>query len=189
MDPADVRLRLPLLQERHDPVTVLRPDQEHAPNQSAVGNLLIRPANRYRYLPPHGLVVRPQNSWLNRTRSADAAFLSRENCDLVTEAGATPRIVPKRNVTLNPGGSKAWGDMLDAFLDHTQERLHEYHPRSGSECHWSRDKARHGPLRRRLDRRRGLERHARFTEGNLARLALLRRLGEVRIPWTGPWAV
>lgn len=116
--------------------------------------------------------------------TADAAFLSRANCDLIEKAGATPRIFPKRNATLNPGGSKAWRAMLDHFLDHTQDFLHEYHPRSLSEAHWSRDKTRHGPLRRRIDRRRGLERHARFIEGNLARLAVLRRLGEVTIPWT-----
>lgn len=118
--------------------------------------------------------------------TADAAFLSRTNCDLIQDAGATPRIFPKRNATLNPQGSKAWRTMLDHFLDHTQAFLHEYHPRSLSEAHWSRDKARHGRLRRRVDRRRGLERHARFTEGNLARLAVLRRLGETMIPWM-PW--
>jgi len=118
--------------------------------------------------------------------TADAAFLSRKNCDAIDDAGAAPRIFPKRNSTLNPGGSKAWRKMLDHFLDHPQEFLREYHPRSLSEAHWSRDKARHGRLRRRVDRRRGLERHARFTEGNLARLAVLRRLGELTIPWM-PW--
>ena len=33
--------------------------------------------------------------------SADAAYLSRDNCNLVVEAGAVPRIYPKQGVTLS----------------------------------------------------------------------------------------
>jgi len=44
--------------------------------------------------------------------SADAAYLSRDNCNLVVEAGAVPRIYPKQGVTLKMRGSSAWTDML-----------------------------------------------------------------------------
>ncbi len=44
--------------------------------------------------------------------TADAAFLSRENCNAIGDAGATPRIFPKDNVTLRAHGSGAWRKML-----------------------------------------------------------------------------
>lgn len=120
----------------------------------------------------------------------DAAFLSRANTALIHRWGGTPRIFPKRNATLNPGGDwHGWRRMLDTFLDHTQAWLEDYHQRSLSETAWSRHKRRHPkPLARRLDRRRGTERHTRFTIDNLTRLATLRRLGEVTIPWLAAWA-
>lgn len=119
----------------------------------------------------------------------DAAFLSRENTRLIHRWGGTPRIFPKRNATLNPGGDwHGWRRMLDTFLDDTQHWLEDYHQRSLSETGWSRHKRRHPkPLMRRLDRRRGVERHARFIVDNLTRLATLRRLGEVTIPWLNAW--
>lgn len=118
----------------------------------------------------------------------DAAFLSRNNCTLVEAHGGVPRIFPKRGVTLDPQGSKAWRRMLEALLDDPQGWLREYHERSLGETHWGRHKHRNPrPLRRRLDRRRGTEKHARFIKDNLTRLGYLRRLGEVRIGWVDLW--
>ncbi len=121
--------------------------------------------------------------------TGDAAFLSRANCTLIEAHGGIPRIFPKRGVTLAPQGHRAWTRMLDAFVENPQGWLRDYHARSGSECHWGRDKHRNPrPLRRRLHRRRGTEKHLRFTTDNLTRLAYLRRLGEVKVSWIDRWA-
>jgi transposase len=53
--------------------------------------------------------------------SADAAYLSRLNCNLITEAGGTPRIYPKKGITLKMRGSNAWTDMLLNFINNPQE--------------------------------------------------------------------
>lgn len=120
--------------------------------------------------------------------SGDAAFLSRDNCTLVESYGGVPRIFPKRGVTLAPQGHRAWSRMLEAFVEDPQAWLRDYHARSGSECHWNRDKHRNGRLRRRLPRRRGTEKHLRFTADNVTRLAYLRRLGQVKVAWVDRWA-
>jgi hypothetical protein len=42
---------------------------------------------------------------LVKLMTADAAFISRENCEIIGSAGATPRIFPKKNITYwGPGG-------------------------------------------------------------------------------------
>jgi len=63
----------------------------------------------------------------------DSAYLSRDNCDLIKSYGGTPRIYPKSNTVLNQRGSKAWTQMLLAFIADPQQWLEEYHPRSISE--------------------------------------------------------
>ncbi len=121
--------------------------------------------------------------------TGDAAFLSRDNCTLIEDYGGVPRIFPKRGVTLAPQGHRAWTRMLTTFLENPQGWLRDYHARSTSECGWNRDKHRNPrPLRRRLHRRRGTEKHLRFTTNNLTRLAYLRRLGEVKVSWVDRWA-
>jgi len=57
--------------------------------------------------------------------SADAAY-SRDNCNLVVEAGAVPRIYSKQGVTLKMRGSSTWTDMLLSFIHDPQEWLREY---------------------------------------------------------------
>ncbi len=64
---------------------------------------------------------------------ADAAYLSRENCSAIEKLGATPRIYPKKGITLNQDGSPAWTRMLNEFAETPQEWLREYHNRSISE--------------------------------------------------------
>jgi len=64
---------------------------------------------------------------------ADAAYLSRENCDAIVAYGGTPRIYPKSNSVINQKGSKAWTHMLLAFITDPQQWLTDYHMRSISE--------------------------------------------------------
>jgi hypothetical protein len=107
---------------------------------------------------------------------ADAAFLSRSNCEAIALAGGVPRIFPKRNSTFMSFGSAAWAPMLSLFLGDTQGWLRDYHQRSLSETGWSTFKRMSPrPLRTRLAVRRPSERKARFLVYNLVRLASLHR--------------
>jgi transposase len=106
--------------------------------------------------------------------SADAAFLGRENCEVIEQAGATPRIYPKRGIRLQHQGLSAWRRMLNQLIQDPQTWLGEYHQRSLSEAGWSRHKRRHGKLRKLRVTRRDGEKAARFTVDNLSRLACLR---------------
>jgi len=63
----------------------------------------------------------------------DSAYLSRDNCDAIVQYGGTPRIYPKSNTVVNQRGSKAWTQMMLAFITDPQKWLQEYHPRSISE--------------------------------------------------------
>ena len=65
--------------------------------------------------------------------AGDAAYLSRENCDLIEFYGGTPRIYPKINSSVKQRGSKVWTQMLLAFITDPQKWLEEYHTRSISE--------------------------------------------------------
>jgi len=109
--------------------------------------------------------------------SADAAYLSRDNCNLVVEAGAVPRIYPKQGVTLKMRGSSAWTDMLLSFIHDPQEWLRDYHTRSISESVFSAFKRDFPlPLRRRIKLRRKQEAFTRACDYNLKRLCYLRHL-------------
>ncbi|PTD94513.1 hypothetical protein C9439_02270 [archaeon SCG-AAA382B04] len=44
--------------------------------------------------------------------SGDVAYLGRDNCDSVKAHGATPRLYPRKEITLNRDGSWAWTEML-----------------------------------------------------------------------------
>lgn len=63
----------------------------------------------------------------------DAGGISRENIQHITNAGVTPYIFPKRNLTLKPLGKPAWTNMLYDCITNTQQWLQEYHARSQSE--------------------------------------------------------
>lgn len=65
--------------------------------------------------------------------SGDAAYLSRDNCDAIASYGGTPRIYPKSNTVIRQRGSRAWTQMLLAFIVDPQQWLEEYHMRSISE--------------------------------------------------------
>jgi transposase len=63
----------------------------------------------------------------------DSAYLSRDVCDWIVAHGGTPRIYSKSNTVINARGSRAWAEMLMAFIDDPQKWLEEYHPRSIAE--------------------------------------------------------
>jgi len=112
--------------------------------------------------------------------SADSAYLSRNNCDLIADVGAVPRIYPKKGITLKRKGSKAWAKMLLSFIDDPQKWLSEYHSRSISETAFSVFKRDFPiPLRRRIKQRRKLEAFTRVCDYNLKRLCYLRYLEEI----------
>lgn len=111
---------------------------------------------------------------------ADCGFLSRDNCTLITEAGAVPRLYPKEGITLNSRGSRGWTEMLLDFVDDPQQWLREYHTRSIAETGLSvlkRDNPK--PLRKRLDQRRKQEAFTRATNYNLKRLCYLKHLENI----------
>jgi len=112
--------------------------------------------------------------------SADSAYLSRHNCDLVTDVGAAPRIYPKKGITLKRRGSKAWTKMLLSFIDDPQKWLREYHQRSISETAFSVFKKDFPiPLRRRIKLRRRQEAFTRVCNYNLKRLCYLKYIEEI----------
>lgn len=69
--------------------------------------------------------------------SADSAYLSRHNCNVVGALGAVARIYPKQGVTMRQFGSFAWRKMLLDLLGDPQKWLSEYHVRSNAETAFS----------------------------------------------------
>lgn len=101
----------------------------------------------------------------------DAGFVSRENCQLIAKAGATPYIYPKKGITLNQEGVPAWREMYMRLVDDPQAWLRGYHPRSQSECYFSSHKRRFArPLLRKLKPRRGTEAFSRLIITNITML-------------------
>lgn len=68
------------------------------------------------------------NDW-----SGDSAYLSRANCDAVSEAGGTPWFKPKKNTTKKPKGSVSWKKMVREFKENPDNANAHYHKRSNSE--------------------------------------------------------
>jgi hypothetical protein len=60
--------------------------------------------------------------------SADVAYLSRRNCDLVEAIGTKPYINLKKNVTmLRAKGSKAWFDIVSCYKSRPKAWKKIYH--------------------------------------------------------------
>lgn len=116
----------------------------------------------------------------------DGAYAGRPQCRLVGELGAVPRFLPRRNATLKRLGVKEWVDMLLALARDPQEWLATYHLRSISETGFSVLKNRHGPLRKRLRRRKETEAFLRAVAYNVRRAGQLRYLAPY-LPWPA-WA-
>jgi len=115
----------------------------------------------------------------------DAAYLSRDNCDAIVSYGGIPRIYPKSNTVLNQKGSKAWTQMLLAFIVDPQKWLEEYHMRSISESGHSVIKRRFPRnLLKRDDTRRKCEAFSRACIYNLRQLNYIHYLcPEIRVYW------
>lgn len=112
--------------------------------------------------------------------SADSAYLSRDNCDLIAGVGAVPRVYPKQGIMLKRKGSRAWAEMLLDFIKDPQEWLRDYHPRSISETAFSVFKRGFPfPLRKRIKLRRKQEAFARACDYNVKRLCYLKHLEEI----------
>jgi transposase len=79
------------------------------------------------------------------TVTADAAYLSRWNCDLVDAIGAKPYINLKKNVVmLRSKGSKAWFDMVLNYKMNPEAWKKVYHRRSSAESAFSAIKRKFG---------------------------------------------
>ena len=66
--------------------------------------------------------------------SADSGYLSRKNCDIISSVGATPYILPKKNVkAYNLGSQGAWGQMIRLWKHHQILFAQHYHRRSNVE--------------------------------------------------------
>jgi hypothetical protein len=67
----------------------------------------------------------------------DPAYLSRQNCNLITMKGRTPIIKPKRNTTIRKRGSQPWRDMITLWFEDQTTFLKRYHQRSKAESVYS----------------------------------------------------
>jgi transposase len=77
--------------------------------------------------------------------TADSAYLSRRNCDLIEARGAKPYIKPKKNITvIRSFGSKAWKNMLLDYWNNRSEWNKTYHLRSSAETAFSTIKRKFG---------------------------------------------
>jgi transposase len=86
-----------------------------------------------------------------REASADSAYLSYENCELVASLGGTPYIAFKSNTTADGGGTLA--RMYHLFQFNRDEYLKHYHKRSNVETTFSMVKGKFGDhVRSKTDR-------------------------------------
>jgi transposase len=86
------------------------------------------------------LVKKASMNFKIRELCADSGYLSRENCTIVREIGATPYILPKSNVRFKnivTHGYTAWRDMLRMWQDNEASFREHYHKRSNVESTFS----------------------------------------------------
>jgi transposase len=77
--------------------------------------------------------------------TADSAYLSRRNCDLIEAKGAKPYIKPKKNITIiRSFGSRAWKNMLLNYWNRRDEWNNIYRFRSSAETAFSAIKRKFG---------------------------------------------
>jgi len=65
--------------------------------------------------------------------SADKAYLSRDNMNVIKEAGAMPFIPFKKGTTNRADGSMTWKKMYHYFMFNNEQFLEHYHKRSNAE--------------------------------------------------------
>lgn len=77
--------------------------------------------------------------------TADAGYLSRNNCDLIEAKGAKPYIKLKKNIeVIRAFGSKAWVNMILDWRADPKAWNRKYHLRSSAESAFSAIKRRFG---------------------------------------------
>ncbi len=79
-------------------------------------------ANESPYLEPLLIQTAEKYDSIELVRG-DAAYISRKNCNIISGIGATPGIYPEKGITLKQKGSKAWTEMLLAFINDPQRWL------------------------------------------------------------------
>lgn len=112
----------------------------------------------------------------------DGLYAGRPQCTLVGQAGAIPRFLPRRNVTLKSMGVKEWSRMLLSMTHDPQKWFGEYYQREAVECAFSMVKNRKGELRKRLSGRKETEAYLRIVQHNVRRAAQLRWWYAI-LPW------
>ena len=60
----------------------------------------------------------------------DAAYLSRDMCDMLSRLGFAPYIKPKKNTVHNANGSQSWRKMVDMHQENPDQFNEHYHQRS-----------------------------------------------------------
>lgn len=91
-------------------------------------------------------------NFIIREISADAGYLSRENCDCAVRLGAKPYIMPKKNSKGTAKGSMAWSRMIRLWKENEVKFLAHYHRRSNVESTFSMMKRKFGDcLRGKMD--------------------------------------
>lgn len=84
-----------------------------------------------------GMARRTAERFRMREICADGAYLSRKNCSLAKELGATPYILPKSNTVFNSRGSPAWREMIELWKENEELFREHYHKRSNVESTFS----------------------------------------------------
>lgn len=81
---------------------------------------------------------------------ADAAYLSRDNVQMVEDMGAVPYIKPKSSSTMESKGRFAWRHMQFRYRKDKEAFLKEYNQQRRIEAFFSRFKRRFGPVKSRI---------------------------------------
>ncbi len=90
------------------------------------------------------LAVRTAENFAIKEMSADKAYSSRDNLELINDMGGHAFIPFKSNTTGKQGGSKIWGKMYHFFMYNREEFLQHYHKRSNVETTFHMIKAKFG---------------------------------------------
>ncbi|MGC8696805.1 MAG: hypothetical protein ACP5UD_10435, partial [Conexivisphaera sp.] len=105
--------------------------------------------------------------------TADAGYISRENCDVIGSAGTVPRIFPKKNVSY--WGPDPWREMIYEFIYDTPKWLEQYHMRSVIETvNSTLKRTMPSPIKKKLVVRKATEIAARICVYNLRQLVYLK---------------
>lgn len=92
----------------------------------------------------HDLVKITAKTFKIREVSADKAYSSRKNLQLVAELGGIPYIAFRENAKRNPRGSLIWNTMKKFYDEHREYFMMHYHKRSNAESVFSMIKRKFG---------------------------------------------